>query len=642
MLCNFIFILAKIYTTERRAEQFDIDETQQTSQQNEITTQHMKEVKEYQEKLQPYTQNNDKYASIYRDIVKEFVTKYIKDNKNQENNKPLETYNLEINIPTNYDMNYIVDFCNEIKKTGLEQFNIIEDVYYFEFECAFNLFIEYVTFAMDSIQKVYNIRTQIQDNIEFRKSLNGDEDMIRDFITSINWLSQLTLSQFEFSLLHNFEIIDAKGCYEQKNMILSITYKFYHEYDNISFDEEIMDKAIHILYDKYKNYSNKTYEKIYKLENLENINEGLLNELSHNSAIDSKDEVRAVVRAFIMKRCYATKTNYLAKSRYYSDNNLKKCDIIESDAQLQLYERIDAIITDKNMFQMKFDSHNMYSNVSIVCISTLSSLNDDKIDYLTKFTDDFITKMHVQIINKYKSEITAYFDHVIKITVDKRKITEIKKDIKRIFDKIVAIKSPTLTDLEKYANDKKLESDDLMCVYTFYCDDKFKNIESWIQKNTRIYGKHNSLDCIKLIVMFPLENGINKAMFNIMRITPLQKKINKLFETQIDNDGNTLKNTLCMLCSNEKQAKMFTNGIEQELYRHNEKNMIKSIKRQINRQTETIAENKGLIDKNMTTIKDILSDIMKSKGLIIEAEQAAIELIEIYQKSVNEMNKKGS
>ncbi|KAM0677481.1 hypothetical protein BDAP_001982 [Binucleata daphniae] len=234
-----------------------------------------------------------------------------------------------------------------------------------------------------------------------------------------------------------------------------------------------------ILYNKYKDETNITNDEIFDFETTENLQMCLKDSLSSECVLEYTLEAKIVLHAFIMKRCYDTKINYIAKSRYYKDKEQTKRKILQSNAQLNAQKIIDDIIADKSIFEIHFDLQNVYSAYSIVCMFTLSTINDRKLKYLTKLADWLIVKIDMHIINIHENEITKYFDKLI--NNDKRKHTELEKEKIKLINQINSIKSPTLKELEEFANEE-LESDNFQYIYSCHRDEAYEEIYEKVKK----------------------------------------------------------------------------------------------------------------------------------------------------------------
>ncbi|KAM0677493.1 hypothetical protein BDAP_001994 [Binucleata daphniae] len=534
---------------------------------------------------------------------------------------------------------------------------------------------------MDKIQKVHEMRSNIKNDLEFRKLLIEDTTLLENFIMSINWFNQLTDIQFEFSLLHNFEKIDPKGCNEQKNMSLFITYVFYNELEMSYTYNDVRDESINILVYEYKTNWSKTNKEIIEFETTENMQKFLKEKLSEERAKRTKHEAKIATRACIMMRCFATKINYNGILAFYNNINQTKKVIYCSGFRLFCI-RFDESKTNRNVLKMKLIFQDIYYTHIIVRTSTLSSINDVRIIHLKAFLDQFLVKINANIANIYKRIINKYFDDLIikhGENADK-KIEMINNQIKNIKDtiieqekeknyeiKIFAAKKLKEIQLEKEKNLKskkekidELEKEKKDCLidlfamigpsrnsliknmydqwenvyittlYSHQLDEAHKTIYDKISKfgmeNTQIY-----FSTIRKEKTRNLERCLNELINSIKSLCIHQKKISEEYEKTIDDKDNILKNTLNMLCEDNPLFKNVTNEIAQKISIRENKDIAADIISRLNTHIKSNTQIKELIDRNMTTINKYIENNIELKGLINEVEENAIKLIEIYK-----------
>ncbi|KAM0677492.1 hypothetical protein BDAP_001993 [Binucleata daphniae] len=248
MFYHFIFLLDTINTAVRRMEQLTSDDTIKISEINKSYTT-KKYIKEYYKKLKVSKENNVKYKNIYDCLVKEFVKKFIKDFYVMDGKFYQKSeYKLEINIPENYDSYYIKNYCDEKKKSLIKKIDNVNAIDEFDFECAYNLFVEFAKFAMDTMKTVYDNRIDCYDYIESSEHTIENTRLLENLIISVNWFNQLIPIQFEFSLLHNYKEISAIDCNDHKNRSLSITYVFCDEYEKSTTYKNVLTESLEIFF----------------------------------------------------------------------------------------------------------------------------------------------------------------------------------------------------------------------------------------------------------------------------------------------------------------------------------------------------------------------------------------------------------
>ncbi|KAM0677480.1 hypothetical protein BDAP_001981 [Binucleata daphniae] len=247
MLFLIVLLLNTIYTVKKKAIINNGYEALQIDDYNKNAITDINDCAEYYNEICFSRDNNRRFAMLYNYIVEEFVRTFTNNEFDSIQQKD-RVYKLEIVFPTNYDTNYIKNFCDEIKKNIMKINCIKETDLNFDFECVYNLFIEFATFATNTMETVYNIRENNKDDIEFRKALKAQKDLFEKFLFSVNWFNQISDKQFEFSLLHNFEKIESKVCTEEKNKSLLLTYDFYIETNSDEVNTDIIKKLINIIY----------------------------------------------------------------------------------------------------------------------------------------------------------------------------------------------------------------------------------------------------------------------------------------------------------------------------------------------------------------------------------------------------------
>ncbi|KAM0676885.1 hypothetical protein BDAP_002012 [Binucleata daphniae] len=244
----------------------------------------------------------------YKQLVTKFLTKFI---MNPIINQTEISF--QIIILKNYKSEYIKEFCDDIKSEGYIMFGITNKD--FEFECAYNLFVEFAIFAMDTFKAIFDIRKDTNNDNEFNQILIKNSRLFEDYILAVNLPILLLGYQPQHLLLHNYKSIEVSSRYVITDPMLYITYDSHNNnYDLVS--PYFLNNIRQSLFDFYKNNDFSSNEKIFELENMQNQSKCMLNIANINNG-DYINEYVMLFNVIAMCRSTEVRIPYIVNSSYY-------------------------------------------------------------------------------------------------------------------------------------------------------------------------------------------------------------------------------------------------------------------------------------------------------------------------------------
>ncbi|KAM0679075.1 hypothetical protein BDAP_000455 [Binucleata daphniae] len=354
----------------------------------------------------------------------------------------------------------------------------------FEFVCAYNTFVEISKFTMNTFKEIMKLREKHTDDVVFREKLIEKKHLCKDYLLSVNWAYKFYNSDLGFSLLLNFENITEKK-YNKDNAVMTINYNYSTIDDRYKLDQKTMDDMLKSI---MTDYNNKT-DIIEKQQVLENKKTEIMKDYLKSLSIGIKDNyeknVKVVFNAIAMLQGSTIKIEYVAESGYFKNDTIHKSIAYDTNKQKKFIEN-----HKNNQFYakeslMKIDIAHIHTPQNIMSICMLTMLQQNHINNLTEFADQYVKTLMNCIKEKHEIEITKYFNILLKRNVNKdtlKCMQELKLYCMHDMNSIDCY----LKEIENMDTIKKLETYyDYAIVKYYKC--VYRNMYNGIRKMNKIY-----------------------------------------------------------------------------------------------------------------------------------------------------------
>ncbi|KAM0678368.1 hypothetical protein BDAP_001082 [Binucleata daphniae] len=577
--------------------------------------------------------NNHRYEELYSHIVNSFCNKYC--------DKPIpETgiYNQiddaakcihYISLPDKFDQNDIKKFCDEKKIEYMKINNIKDEDLDYAFIRAYNIFVNISTFTMDTLKKIHDIRISCEDHSKFRETLNKDAELYEKYILSVNWLAKLCSTNPNVSLLNNFDNLDTTKYYEE----------FYKEITaNKHIDtaknqnKEIVKRTIMCNYDYY---SITSYDKFYKSESKKQMKEYCECNLVNPKNNKKFFMVQILFCTIAIDENSSKIIKCVQKSRYYKD--IQQSTKFYRFYEAQNFGSVESYNKENINYEIEFDSLHMHTSLNILNICALSAELNIKIAKLTDLTKQHINEIIICMKDKLKMTMQNFFknlakqenysniglDAVEQCCIDKMNETNVSEFDTKNTDIDTGIVQNYNVYFEKYLEDANKPILQYMKKYK----------EKFTDSNLDIYN--NACETKKNLDQITL-NNTNKSIAVLMEVQKkisemivLQNKNNEVLKNIADDDDKILESvTDSTSIKNLLELVNYMTNIMQEQSKEVKENktlaeVIKTNKMGYSDQLKTF------FSKNKKEIINILNYTIQLKGMTIDAEQKAYELIKL-------------
>lgn len=584
---------------------------------------------------------HEQSAINYKQLVTKFLTKFI---MNPIINQTEISF--QIIILKNYKSEYIKEFCDDIKSECYIMFGITNKD--FEFECAFNLFVEFAIFAMDTFKAIFDIRKDTNNDNEFNQILIKNSRLFEDYILAVNLPMLLLGYQPQHLLLHNYKSIEVSSRYVITDPMLYITYDSHNNnYDLVS--PYFLNNIRQSLFDFYKNNDFSSNEKIFILENMQNQSKCMLNIANINNG-DYINEYVMLFNVIAMCRSTEVRIPYIVNSSYYINyqeitftaqaNRVQFFFITDLKREIMKAKNLKTATEADNLFTMDINPLRMHTLESIGNIFKLPNIFIEKIEYLTEFSDLYIDSTITRTKELYKVAITEYLDFLIKMcSINYRLLSDDLLQTKlTCLTEIDAIKTPAQE--KKYNKIERLNLYSELSTHEKYFNKAYLHIFEQI----KIYEEKTKYPayCVHKITkdMEILYQNRNNTTFygSIEKTIEILRKIIEEYK-KIEYGGNDMIRTYM----EEKFFNCYKNENTYKKLLHQQNEEVE--KTDINKESFTITYDESISQKqfdtfikaNKTVITSIIANIQKMKIIINCAEKDALEMFDSFRKHVKQI-----
>ncbi|KAM0676921.1 hypothetical protein BDAP_002513 [Binucleata daphniae] len=526
-----------------------------------------------------------------------------------------------------HDNNTIEDFLRNKKDEYMKEKGITDKYFDLAFICAYDLFVDISKFTIKTFQEIHHLRKLKTYKMQFRKELSKNTELLVKYILSVNWLARLHNKKPLITLLYNFNKIEITGESNSWEKYIVINYENYDKETDYKIDQEIFDSVKETFINRCKEIEISSNGNPFGLTYIQAIKEYCISKLPAQYVDKQKNEVRFIFDAIAFKLGLNTKLDYVAKTGYYENKECVGVTCTLSKLQYKFLEELEVKI--KLKYNLNFDVLQMYKTKTIVNVFALFNEFSGKITYLTDFTKLYVDELTSSIKEKIEKTIKKCLNtKLVQKACSDNNLNEVKQNC---IDAIDKIKSPTLDSENPIKTTEIVQKYKVNIVHELYeaCTPIFSLIKEDQKDN-------EDFECpierfYRQSVQILNETDVLGFDDKISRIISLQKNVNDELENIKYDDTNTHK----IFASN-----VTINNLLQlvEMIRTTAQAQNKKVgetkKDEVSKLSKLAADEdfKLFIKQNNIVITNILNNIIKLKGILIEAQQDAVKLIENIRK----------